>query len=304
VSSAVPAAIEINLSSASNLTKPLVPGGIDDIEMADLAPSVRPPARRRAGRGKWTLLGGIVGIVVAVVVLVHPPWAPPRQETAVAPATAQPVAMPTAQPSSEPPAPTAPVVPAKATVAISLDSSPQDAEVVREDSGEVVGRTPLTIRLPQGHEVIAFRFEKSGHAATSYKVIPDLDKVVRADLTVEPASEPKHAVASLHRSTPARGHGAATAREPEPVRGAQEAPAAAEARNCVLSVASFPWTDLWLDGKDTGQRTPVVHYPVSCGAHTINLKRRDLKLDRVEHVTVAPGHELKQHYELSDEYGN
>ena len=31
---------------------------------------------------------------------------------------------------------------------------------------------------------------------------------------------------------------------------------------------------------------------------------RDLKLDRVEQVTVAQDHELKQHYELSDEYGD
>jgi len=70
-----------------------------------------------------------------------------------------------------------------------------------------------------------------------------------------------------------------------------------------MSVASFPWADLWIDGKDTGQRTPVVHYPVSCGAHKLALKRRDLKVERVEQVTVAPNHELKQHYELSDEYG-
>ena len=71
-----------------------------------------------------------------------------------------------------------------------------------------------------------------------------------------------------------------------------------------MSVASFPWSELWIDGKDTGQRTPVVHYPVSCGAHKLTLKRRDLKLERIQQVTVAPGHELKQHYELSDEYGD
>ena len=70
-----------------------------------------------------------------------------------------------------------------------------------------------------------------------------------------------------------------------------------------MSIASFPWSELWIDGKDTGQRTPVVHYPVSCGAHKLTLKRRDLKLERIQQVTVAPGHELKQHYELSDEYG-
>jgi hypothetical protein len=72
----------------------------------------------------------------------------------------------------------------------------------------------------------------------------------------------------------------------------------------VLSVASFPWTELWIDGRDTGQRTPVVHYPVACGPHKLALKRRDLKLDRVESVTLVPDHELKQHYELGDDYGD
>ena len=101
-----------------------------------------------------------------------------------------------------------------------------------------------------------------------------------------------------------RGHGAATAhRDAHPTASDAPVPGADSPRNCLLSVASFPWTELWIDGKDTGQRTPVVHYPVSCGAHRLNLKRRDLRLDRVEQVTVAPDHELKQHYELGDEYG-
>ena len=185
---------------------------------------------------------------------------------------------------------------------VSLDSNPQDAQVIREDSGEVVGRTPLTIKLPQAHDVISFRFEKPGHAPASYKVIPDLDKAVRAELAVEPAIDSKRAppsrkAASAH-GRPTANHGARPG-VPEPAT-----PGADQPRDCVVSVASFPWADLWIDGKDTGQRTPVVHYPVSCGAHRLNLKRRDLKLDRSEQVTVAPGHELKQHYELSDEYGD
>jgi eukaryotic-like serine/threonine-protein kinase len=239
------------------------------------------------------LLGAVAGI--AVLALPHRTATPP--EVTVAPVAAA------AQPPQEPTPPPAP--PAKATIDVSLDSSPQDAQVIREDSGEVVGRTPFTITLPQGRDVISFRFEKPGHAPISYRVIPDLDKSVRAELTVEPATDrhlPKHPPAS-HGSAAAHGrptanHGA-RAGGPEPA-----APSADQPRDCLLSVASFPWADLWIDGKDTGQRTPVVHYPVSCGAHKLNLKRRDLRLDRVEQVTVAPGHELKQHYELSDEYGD
>jgi hypothetical protein len=161
-----------------------------------------------------------------------------------------------------------------------------------------VGRTPVTVSLPQAREVISFRFEKAGHTPTSYKVIPDLDKAVRADLAVEPVAVPKHAAAARKPAAHGRLPADAKSRTSDDL-----AAAADQARSCVMSVGSFPWTELWIDGKDTGQRTPVVHYPVSCGAHRLNLKRRDLKLDRAEQVTVAPGHELKQNYELGDEYG-
>ena len=70
--------------------------------------------------------------------------------------------------------------------------------MIREDSGEALGRTPLTITLPQGSEVISFRFEKAGHASISYKVIPDLDKSVRAELM---AAESTSRSARLRRRT-------------------------------------------------------------------------------------------------------
>ena len=155
--------------------------------------------------------------------------------------------------------------------------------------------------------MISFRFEKDGHASITYKVIPDLDKSVRAELLAGPIEEPKRAPRGRRTRAPAAPHARAAAsnREARPSAPAAVAPSAAEQpRDCLMSIASFPWSELWIDGKDTGQRTPVVHYPVSCGAHKLTLKRRDLKLERVQQVTVAPGHELKQHYELSDEYGD
>ncbi len=75
-----------------------------------------------------------------------------------------------------------------------------------------------------------------------------------------------------------------------------------QARDCSLSVASFPWSELWIDGKDTGQRTPVVRFPVTCGEHKIGLRRRDLKIDRSEQVTLTPERELKRHFDFSDQY--
>ena len=248
---------------------------------------------KRRGRRSWIALLG-VGAVVAAAVVVFPHWNVPPPEMNVAPATAQPAAAPAPQPTPPP----APAPAAKQTVRVSLDSSPQDAQVIREDSGEVVGRTPLTIELPQSNDVISFAFEKSGHASASYKVIPDLDKSVRAELAAEPVAAPKSA-SKPGRSSASRGRHVAAAAAPAAVAAIAAAP---QARDCSLSVASFPWSELWIDGKDTGQRTPVVRLPVTCGEHKLGLRRRDLKIDRSEQVTLTPERELKRHFDFSDQY--
>jgi serine/threonine protein kinase len=287
-------------ASSSKITRPIPEEGPPlEIDLGDLGASGPVVAsRRRRGRRKWLALGTLGGAVVALVLLAQSPRKGQQQEVAVAPAGAQSVPAPAPEPAPAPP----PAAKEAAVVQISLDSSPQDAQVTREDSGEVVGRTPLTITLPEGHDVVSFRFEKPGFAPTSYKVIPDLAKSVRAELTAEPTTDPKRVVASQqqqqHHAPPAHPH-AATAHEGHPV---ESPPAADQARDCLLSVASFPWADLWIDGRDTGQRTPVVHYPVSCGSHKLALKRRDLRVDHAEQIMVAPGHELKQHFELGDDY--
>jgi serine/threonine protein kinase len=284
-------------ASSSKITRPM-PEGPLEIDLGDLAASGPVVAsRRRRGRRKWLALGALGGAVVALVLIAQSPRKGQQQQVTVTPAVAQSV------PAPAPPEPAAPPAAAKpAVIEVSLDSSPQDAQVIREDSGEVVGRTPLTVTLPQGRDVISFRFEKPGFATVTYKVIPDLAKPVRAELTAEPTpAEPKRAVVSQpHHSPPPHLH-AAVGHETRPETPVDSAPAAQQARDCLLSIASFPWADLWIDGKDTGQRTPVVHYPVSCGAHKLSLRRRDLKIDRTEQVMVAPGHELKQHYEIGDE---
>ena len=67
---------------------------------------------------------------------------------------------------------------------------------------------------------------------------------------------------------------------------------------CRLTIGSYPWSDLWIDGANTGQQTPVVGLPVTCGPHRLELKRRDLKVDQEENVTVNEGREFKREYEL------
>ena len=67
---------------------------------------------------------------------------------------------------------------------------------------------------------------------------------------------------------------------------------------CRLTIGSYPWSDLWIDGANTGQQTPVVGLPVTCGPHRLELKRKDLKVDQEENVTVLEGREFKREYEL------
>jgi len=67
---------------------------------------------------------------------------------------------------------------------------------------------------------------------------------------------------------------------------------------CRITVGSYPWSDLWIDGADTGQQTPVVGLPLSCGPHRLEFKRRDLKVDQVESVTINEGRDFKRDYEL------
>ncbi|HXU62066.1 MAG TPA: hypothetical protein VN962_10215, partial [Polyangia bacterium] len=70
------------------------------------------------------------------------------------------------------------------------------------------------------------------------------------------------APASASRGRPTHNHvRGRTAAAPE----AAPTPAADGARSCRLSVASYPWAELWVDGADTGLQTPVVGFTISCG---------------------------------------
>jgi serine/threonine-protein kinase len=67
---------------------------------------------------------------------------------------------------------------------------------------------------------------------------------------------------------------------------------------CQITVGSYPWADLWIDGVATGLQTPVVGLPISCGRHRLEFKRKDLRVDQIESVTVNEGRELKRQVEL------
>ena len=67
---------------------------------------------------------------------------------------------------------------------------------------------------------------------------------------------------------------------------------------CSLTLGSTPWASVWLDGRDTGQHTPVVQLPLSCGEHRLELKRQDLRLAHQATVVLHAGESLKARYRL------
>jgi serine/threonine protein kinase len=262
----------------------------------------------RASSRKWMAAGALV-LLAAIAVPVAL-----RSRTAVdgrrgSPSTAEPAMVATGRPASPPRA---------AVVHLSLDSTPQDSQVIEIDSGRVVGRTPVTVARPPSGGVIAFRFEHAGYNAAVYKVIPDLDKAMHVALEKEIGIEPPAAAAPARSPTsanpvgPARGQPlsrAARLRENARANKAAQSArqpsgssmAAAAVRECRLTVGSFPWAELWVDGADSGLHTPVVQLPIGCGAHKLRLKRADLRIDHPVEVTLTAGREFKQQYQLGSE---
>jgi serine/threonine protein kinase len=241
-------------------------------------PPLRPVTDDSRKRVPWAAaaVGGaiVVAIVVALLTRDHRPRAVDQVDVA--------------------PVASSPAKPAIATVRLSVDSNPQDAEVTDVDAARSLGRTPFTVTLNRGTTALTFRFAKAGHQPVLFKIIADLDKSVHVDLPREaPAKEP----VKVEPPPVARAPIARKKAVPAP-RAARAPVAVAASKDCLLTVGSVPWAELWIDGKDVGQPTPVVHLPVTCGAHKLRLKRSNPDIDHAESVNVSPGQELKKNFNL------
>ena len=65
-----------------------------------------------------------------------------------------------------------------------------------------------------------------------------------------------------------------------------------------MSVNSVPWSEVWIDGKNTGKHTPFVDVEIGCGEHRIDFKRPDLQIAESESIVVKPGQTFKRRYTL------
>jgi hypothetical protein len=150
--------------------------------------------------------------------------------------------------------------------------------------------------LNRGTTALTFRFVKAQHQPAIYKVIADLDKTVLVELKpAEKTREPVEVVPSAVTRAPAVKKHARPVLASKAARAPVAVPAA---KDCLLTIGSFPWTELWIDGRDVGQPTPVVHFPVTCGPHKLRFKRSSPEIDHVESIDVTEGHELKKNFNL------
>jgi len=243
-------------------------------------PSLRPVAEDSRRRVPWAAaaVGGAMLVAVVVALLTRD-----RSPRAVDKVDVAPVA-------------SSPAKPTITTVRLSVDSNPQDAEVTDVDAARPLGRTPFTVTLNRGTTAVTFRFTKAGHLPVLYKIIPDLDKTVHIDLPREaPAKEAVKVEPAPMTRAPVAKRKAWAVSAPKAARASVTVPAS---KDCLLTVGSVPWAELWIDGKDVGQPTPVVHLPVTCGAHKLRFKRISPEIDHVESVNLSPGQELKKNFNL------
>jgi eukaryotic-like serine/threonine-protein kinase len=69
--------------------------------------------------------------------------------------------------------------------------------------------------------------------------------------------------------------------------------------DCSITVNSIPWSEVWIDGKNTTKHTPIVDYKLPCGKHKLAFKRSDMQIDQTESINVKPGQNFKQRYTLA-----
>jgi serine/threonine protein kinase/uncharacterized membrane protein YgcG len=87
----------------------------------------------------------------------------------------------------------------------------------------------------------------------------------------------------------------------EAAGGGGEETKAVEGGECSITVNSVPWSEVWIDAKNTTKHTPLVDYKLPCGRHKLAFKRPDMQIDHIESINLRPGQNFKQRYTLEAE---
>jgi hypothetical protein len=137
-------------------------------------------------------------------------------------------------------------------------------------------------------------------AVMTARVAPEVEPIVERPPPAAAAPDPPPPVLAVKRARSAHAtHGGASAAAAAAATAdTRPAGAGAGAGACALALKSSPWAHVWLDGKDTGRRTPVAEFHVPCGDHKLVLKRDDLDIYQMEVITVRAGTTFRKSYPL------
>jgi eukaryotic-like serine/threonine-protein kinase len=91
---------------------------------------------------------------------------------------------------------------------------------------------------------------------------------------------------------------------PRPAAPAPKRPAATASsavagggEDCVATIGSKPWAEVWIDGKRVGL-TPLIGHKVACGRRKVVLKNSDLGIEKTESITLKAGEPFKKLFQL------
>jgi len=106
--------------------------------------------------------------------------------------------------AAPPPAPVVEAPKAPEEVVLEIQSNPTGARVTREDTGEVVGTTPLEVKLEKQEGAVTFRFELEGRQTLQRAVSMARNNALSVDLAVLPPPAPveKPAVEKAPKKAP------------------------------------------------------------------------------------------------------
>lgn len=201
-------------------------------------------------------------------------------------------------------------------------------EIVSEPPGELVWLDGSPMPGPTGQartDIRAYRIPPGRHRLEvkgNAHLVPWQEEVVveagsinqvRAILATVPTQDPgpgeavapgatATATATVEADADAKRRSRASAAGPHPTPVARvmavrvPAPALASA-TCNLAVGTRPWSEVWIDGQNTGKHTPYAG-AIACGQHRLTFKRGDLGLERNEAIRLGLGEAFRQSWPL------
>lgn len=162
---------------------------------------------------------------------------------------------------------------AVAEAMLAVESVPDGALVL--DSGEPLGRTPLTIRLRPGDHNLTV--ERPG-----FEPIQQLVKLEAGAMTKLPFT--------LRRVRPEASTQVREEARPPP-------PSKTLRGSGYVTLDTRPWTEVSIDGVASGS-TPLFQLPVSPGTHVFRVRNVEAGIDEIRSVTVVDGKTAKLKWDL------